>query len=542
MSMPRSLVVGFGLGLTAISGIACSGGGNIGSNEDDFTSATATLVDLEFDGVTVAGTDQNPKGQIRAQLLYTVGTFNAENGVARLGKVALSAVTTKSLGGGLFELRYHAKLPVAWNKAKQVAKTYALTLPKRVDEAGQSAFFTKYGESCVEAGGHEVSVANLWYHYRPREAGCKLAAEDVMAATATVKVSPENSSSKYPEYHRVWEDGTLDIVAVFGKYEEGATTDDDAGIAAWNSFMQELRLTLPKVAVTPSKAPERPGAAFPDVTYESVLEDGRQVRVTALLVDKVAAAPASFDARFGELTPGADLVLYDGHAGLGANVRALSLKARFFPRKYQVFFMNGCDTFAYEDDSLVKARALLNPEDPSGSKYLDVMMNAMPAYFSSMPDASMAVISAFIDQSKPKTYESIFKGIDDAQVVVVTGETDNVYTPAYKPKSTWEGVELAGAVGYKETKSYSTDTLQAGTYVFEMTPEITLPGGDADLHVKVGSAPTQTAAYKCPSYKFNSNERCFVTLNAPGKVFFTATGDKKSVSSSYLVRAFPLIP
>ncbi|MEO7329509.1 MAG: hypothetical protein ABI193_13075 [Minicystis sp.] len=537
--MLRSLVLGCGV---AFAGFGCAGQGRVGSNEDDFTSVTSTLVDLEFDGVAIAGTDQNPAGQIRAQLLYTVGLFNGENGNARLGKLALSAVKTKSMGAGLFELSYHAKLPVAWNKAKTISKTTTLTVPKRVDDAGQKAFFAKYGESCVEAEGHEVLLSNLWFHYRPKVAGCKLAAGDVLAAKATVKVSPENAVAKYPEYHRVWEDGTLDIVAVFGKYEEGATADDDAGIEAWNGFLQELRATLPKVAVTPANAPERPGAAFPDVTFESVLADGRQVRVTALLVDKVATAPASFDARFGELTPGADLVIYDGHAGLGVNVKALTGKAKFFPRKYQLFFMNGCDTFAYEDDSLAKARALLNPEDPSGSKYLDVITNAMPAYFSSMPDASLAVVNAFIDQAQPRTYEAIFKGIDEAQVVVVNGETDNVYTPAYVAPQGWKGLELAGAVGYKETKSYATEQLGAGSYVFEMTPEITLPGGDADLHLKVGSAPTQTATFKCPSYKANSNERCIVKLDAPGKVFFTATGDKKSVSSSYLIRAFPLIP
>ncbi len=539
MSLFRSLALGFGLTLV---GTGCVGESDVGSNEDDFTSATSTLVDMDLDGVVVAGTDQNPTGQIRAQLLYTVGLFNAENGVARLGKVVLSSVTTSSLGGGLYELRYHAKLPVAWNKAKKIPKTYKLTLPKRVDEAGQNEFFAKYGSKCVEGGGHEVSLANLWYHYRPKASGCSLAAADVSKSTASVKVSPENSVAKFPEYHRIWEDGTLDVVAVFGKYEEGATSDDDAGIAAWDAFMEELRVTLPNVAVSPSNAPERPGAAFPDVTYESVLEDGRQVRVTALLVDKVATAPASFEARFSELTPGADLVIYDGHAGLGANVRSLSAKAKFFPKKYQLFFMNGCDTFAYEDDSMVKARALLNPEDPTGSKYLDVMMNAMPAYFSSMPDASLAVVRALVDTNKPKTYEAIFKGIDEAQVVVVTGETDNVYSASYVAETGWEGLELSGSVGYKETKSYSTDVLPAGSYVFEMTPELSLPGGDADLHLKVGSAPSQTSTYKCPSYKYNSNERCFVTLSAPSQVFFSATGDKKSVTSSYVLRAFPLLP
>jgi hypothetical protein len=281
---------------------------------------------------------------------------------------------------------------------------------------------------------------------------------------------------------------------------------------------------------------------MPDVTIEAQLDDGRTVNVVALLVDEVSSAPASFDARFGEVTPGADLVIYDGHAGLGANVRALTPKARFFPGKYQLFFMNGCDTFAYEDDSLQKARAAVNPDDPSSSKYLDVMRNAMPAYFSSMPDASMAVIDAMLEDDAPRTYAQIFKGIDEAQVVVVTGEEDNVFTLHFNPGERWEGWSDSGAVGYKETATYVTDTLPAGKYVFAMTPDVSSPGGDADLYLRVGSAPTISSTYKCPSYKFNSNERCAVTLTSPAKVYMETSGDKQGVKSPYIIRAWQQFP
>jgi hypothetical protein len=265
------------------------------------------------------------------------------------------------------------------------------------------------------------------------------------------------------------------------------------------------------------------------------------MHLTALLVDKVATAPASFDARFGELTPGADLVLYAGHAGLGANMHALTQKARFFPQKYQLFFIDGCDTFAYEDDSLTVARAPLNPDDPSGSKYLDVMMNAMPAYFSSMPDASVAVIQALLHDEKPTTYEDLFKGIDDAQNVVVVGEEDNAYTPGLDLGPRWSGYFAAGTVGYKEQKPLVTDVIPAGRYVVSMMPDPASPGGDADLYLKVGGAPTIDKTMKCPSYKANSNERCFVTLKAPSKIWMTVVGDKQAKSSEWLLRAFQRI-
>ncbi|MFO0592310.1 MAG: hypothetical protein U0441_32495 [Polyangiaceae bacterium] len=531
----------------AIGILFCAGaaagcdGSEPATDESDFTSANSKLFDFEFDGELLAATKDNPAGQIRAQLLYTVGALNAEKSVSRLGKVTLTAVTTAAADGGLFRIKYHAKLPVAWGKST-LSKTYKLTLPKRVDDAGQAAFLSKYSPACNDGEGAAINVSNFWFHYRPKAAGCSFAAGDVVTVTATTKLSPENTTAKLPEYHKIWEDGALDVVAVFGKYEEGATTLDDAGVAAYSAFVSALFDRFPGAATTPAKLPYEVGAANNDITIEVELPDGRAVRIVTLLVDKVATAPASFVSRFAEVTPGADLVLYDGHAGLGANVKALTGMAKFFPKKHQLFFLNGCDTFAYEDDSLVKARAALNPDDAAGSKYMDVMMNAMPAYFSSMPDASMAVIDALLDGDPDggtfATYEQIFKGIDDAQTVVVTGEEDNTFAVPYTPKARWTNLEESGSVGYKETKTYVTETLQPGKYVFEMTPELGLPGGDADLFVKVGSDPQFLAANKCPSYKYNSNERCIVTIGSAAKVYLGTKGDKNGVVSSYLVRGY----
>src|SRR5262249_26321342 len=154
------------------------------------------------------------------------------------------------------------------------------------------------------------------------------------------------------------------------------------------------------------------------------------------------------------LTPGADMILYNGHAGLGANVRALQQKGQFFPGTYQIVMMNGCDTFAYVDDTMQKTRALLNPSDPTGSKYLDVIANAMPAYFNSLPDTAMALIRALADLSSPMSYDQILAEIDPAQVVVVTGEEDNVFTPTYDDGVTWNGFYGTGTVGYKQTINY----------------------------------------------------------------------------------------
>jgi hypothetical protein len=103
----------------------------------------------------------------------------------------------------------------------------------------------------------------------------------------------------------------------------------------------------------------------------------------------------------------------------------------------------------------------------------------------------------------------------------VTGEQDNTFTPGGggQPEA-WPGLTGAGTVKKSETKKFSTPTLAAGKYAFEMTGN---RGEDADLYVRVGSEPT-TRTYDCRPYKNGSNETCEVTLAAPAKIFINVRG------------------
>ena len=84
--------------------------------EEKFASDAATLLQFEFDGELTTTQATNATGAIKAQMFFTVGHFNGEPGVSRLDKLVLSGVTTSSIGGGLYRVRYHAKLPVAWGR------------------------------------------------------------------------------------------------------------------------------------------------------------------------------------------------------------------------------------------------------------------------------------------------------------------------------------------------------------------------------------------------------------------------------------------
>src|SRR5438105_1141527 len=157
--------------------IACACGGSALTSADDqnFTSDVATLLVMEFDSQLVTSTSANPAGQVRAQLMYTVGHLNGEPGVARLDKLNLSNLSTAAIGGGLYRIGYHVKLPAAWGSKTNLPSSYTFTLPRRIDAAGTQAFFSAYSSSCRDDDGDTVTADNFWFHYRPHSSTCSLA-------------------------------------------------------------------------------------------------------------------------------------------------------------------------------------------------------------------------------------------------------------------------------------------------------------------------------------------------------------------------------
>lgn len=485
------------------------------------SSVEAVIVDFEFDGELITDSAFSATQQINDQLLFTMGQLNGDNGVARLDKVQLSNIKTVA-SGGRTKITYHAKIPVAWGKRSSVPASYELVMPRDLGFGAQQAFFDKYQHDCVEPNAHDMESGNFWYFYRPAE--CTLAAADVMRTSASVAVSALNTTGKYPEYDQVWADGVLNVVAVFGKYEDTGTTASDAGISAYNSFVRDAQNELRQFAMTtvPATVPSSPGIGAPDVTIDATLPDGRKVHITALLTNQIRNTNAAFDARYAAVTPNADFLSYNGHSGLGANIRALTRKGSWRKDQYTLAFINGCDTYAYVDSSLAQARAALNPGDTTGTKHLDIATNAMPSFFHSNSRNNMTFIRSLMNIAQPMTYEQIFKLIDKSQVIVVSGEEDNVFVPGGGGggggDASWAGLTQQGTVTKNQEVKLSTPKLAPGNYKFTMTGT-----SDADLYVRVGTEPT-AQLFDCRPFLAGSNETCNVSLNTAAPIHVMVRG------------------
>ncbi len=498
------------VGCAAESGSSFTYGGVERADGKFDTSVEAVVLDFEFAGEFVTDNTWGGYEQlVEQQLMYTVGHLNEQNSVGRLDRVQITNLDWRQEGASV-KVTYRASMPVAWGRGEAVPTSYDFKLPYDVSFDGFEAFTEKYKNDCVDWSAHDVDSGSMWYYYRPGR--CTLDQADIYVARASVHVSEVNTTGKFPEYHKVWEDNAFNSLAIFGKIEEGATSNDP-GITAYNTFIRIAQQKLlgagaTDVTTEPVSLPSNPGVDIPDVAIYATLPDGKRVQVNALLVDNVRTQGQAFDVRYGELSTDADLIVYSGHSGLGANIRALASKGRFKQGQYKVVFMNGCDTHAYVDSALADASAAVNPDDPNGTKYLDIATNAMPSYARASESNTTAFFEGLLNFEQPKTFEQIMAAIDPAQIVLVTGEQDNVYVPGGggTDPEPWSRMDEAFAVAQGDSVYFETPVIEPGTFIFEIRGD-----GDADLYVRIGQEP-DLRNYDCRPYQYGSNERCQVAL------------------------------
>lgn len=424
----RSLVVGLIVCLFTIS--------HVWSGEDKFDSAHAIAVKGTItEGFIYSRSTSkfSVEREIKEQLYYTVGQFNGVDGVADMNRVTVSVGESEATETeGLYKVHYAAELFIAWSRDERLTETYELILPAMGNYAGLDRFVAAYGDDedgrkrCMGWGAHDITQGIFWYYYRPEKYTCELKNATATEESVFVKfpiqleVSKENTEGKSPEYDKVWEDGKLVVTAIFGMADHEKASNWDAGVRAYIEMYDGLLRTYGEPKENSLKG-KRPNMQNNQVSLKFDTDKG-EMDIVLYLVEGITLVDSEFRRAYDKRTMISDFVSYSGHSGLGANIRALARMGRFTKGQYQIFFVNGCDTFAYVDNSLRDAHHRVNPE-AGPNKYFDLITNAMPSYFHMNAENNLRMIDSLVDGSR--TYREILRGFDRQQRAVVTGEEDN---------------------------------------------------------------------------------------------------------------------
>lgn len=375
---------------------------------------------------------RNIEQYVISQMMYAIGQLNGIGGAPDMKRTVVKVDKVEQREDGLYLATYHADLFLAWPREQDNAAQHELILPLRADFEGQKSLMDALvanflDRQCVDWASHDLSIANFWYYYRPEQKSCESRISKAESAglitrmTMEILPSDENTEGKSPEYAEIWKDGVLTATAIFGKDKAGATRASDEGIAAFIQAYESMVDTYGRPQKSNLKWYQKPGANHP--TLELVFDTpAGPLDIHFYLVDELRNPTEGFRQAYAARSAVSDFVSYNGHAALGANIRALASMGQFKAGQYQLFHINGCDTFAYVDHVMRDAHHKLNPDD-SPHKYLDIITNAMPSYFTQLARGHMVILRALVEQKK--TYRSILSDIDPYQRAVVTGEEDN---------------------------------------------------------------------------------------------------------------------
>jgi len=412
------------LGALPVSG--CSAGHDhepAATSEAAITSELAKILDFRFTGEVIGPRNGAPRKAVVAQLMYVQGILTtARHGNGQIRNVKLTNVR-ETAEGDKKRITYEASLPVAWPDDLEVPSSYELTLPRDVTE--RARFDEKYDGRC---GRRLHGKDTFWHDFDPNARRCKLDDADVTRRKVTVAPHSGETQNKYPEYDLLWADDRLGVVAIFGIIERKKR--DDYGFSEADRFIRSAAGLLSKARTTDNQ-PSESILLHTTVTGSATVGGRtRDVAVDVFVVDRIERTGADFDARYDALTENADILMYNGHTESGEGLDALSHKGKVVPGHYQLVLLNGCQSFALMDDTMTHRRRAANGDaDPAGTKFLDVVTNALPGYADTLASVSAGLLAAAVKADTPKHYNELLSTMPEANVAVVFGEEDNRFTP-----------------------------------------------------------------------------------------------------------------
>ena len=114
------------------------------------------------------------------------------------------------------------------------------------------------------------------------------------------------------------------------------------------------------------------------------------------------------------------------HSGLRKNVAKVVETGKVERGQHQLFFLNGCNTFSYVTSEFFDARTKVN--GVPGTKFLDIIANAMPAYGTYDVPTALAALNALLEyKENRRDYNDILASFPKVHKRAIMGEEDNEF-------------------------------------------------------------------------------------------------------------------
>lgn len=391
--------------------------------------------------------------EISNQVDFLMGSFQTQSFQEKFGHQAVLGedfdIKIKSVKEGtsasrrLVNYRFKGKIVVD-NRAfeSQDIVSLPIVLPLAYDQIYKLGLNEEGVNLCTDE--HYNSELDLFYFWDTAKKDCPLSDnnKDVVRGEGKLKIL-KNTIETYPEYHLLYkkDDGVLNISLFLGYIDDieqyTVPKKTDNGYYALKEMTDYLKskgfvLENKKEAfrLMASKK-EKKGINFYRQFKKIVktkIGNLLTIRVSLMLADTgINSQDLTFHSYLIPAMETDDIIVYDGHSGLGANLSLDYLgPINFDQNKYQLIFFNGCSSYPYFNMTYFDAKG--------GSKYLDIVTSGLPTITSTMAANLQAFISPFIS-GRIDSYQKIMKGLEKSNgeegtyLTGVNGDEDNQFQP-----------------------------------------------------------------------------------------------------------------
>lgn len=242
--------------------------------------------------------------------------------------------------------------------------------------------FKAYRKECTDS--HYDTFGDNWYFYDPFRQGCKSLSQAPLAKNVVIQVKKSKSrniqrSAELPLLRGDNGNGDLfSIYLIHGFSEDKKDPEDDGRLnyEIAHEYLLEKGFTVEKL---------KKNTPYPLNLYKKsvTLSSGETIRieVKSLLVETgIESSSKVFADFFKQAVAKADVIIYEGHSGLGGNLNIQELERKAgkfnFPNKKQIFYFDSCSSYSYYLDHFNAYKTKTN---------IDVVTNGLSSYFHTSP-------------------------------------------------------------------------------------------------------------------------------------------------------------
>ncbi len=392
------------------------------------------------------------KNDIQGQLKYLIGLYGSENmnenfhfygSPAEVDSFEITLLKIeKTKNSSYSSITYLAKGKMLFSASafrNQDSIEVPLILPLIPASIFSSLKTAEARRQCAD--NHPVEYYDFFYYWSPFSKECQSNIPESLVIKTFARAKRTSSTIKsYPEYNRLYKKGQENRelkISIFMGYME-KNLSKKLLIENDNAFLNYQRLS--EVLSTNGAILEEENKWFKGkkgiginqrkLFYKEVFNkfgEKMKVSIEVLLSNTdLYTGDGTFHQVLAKAYKDSDVVIYDGHAGLGANLSLskLPVKIQFDLNKYQIFYFNSCSSYPYYNLTYFKKKG--------GPANLDIITSGLSTLSGSSIGNTLALILPMIN-GELKSYQEIIKNIELSNppsfpaLVAVNGDEDNLF-------------------------------------------------------------------------------------------------------------------